>query len=196
MHFRRLICFFLGAWIAGSVFMAAVATQNFHTVDRLLYQPAPAAGQEIKAMGPEMARAFLRYLAAEQNRWLFERWEGVQIGLGFLTFFLLLFGSTETKFSLALALLMLLIVGAERFFLTPMITSFGRVIDFVPEAVHAPERTRFWVLHSAYSGLEIAKCLLGLVLTVKLLLRSRRRSTHGVGDVDVIDKTYHRHINR
>jgi hypothetical protein len=196
MHFRRLVCFLLGAWLAGGLFMAAVATQNFRSVDRVLYNPAPAASQEIKAMGPDMARAFLRYLVSEQNRWYFERWEGIQIGIALLTFFLLLFGSTESKVSLGLALLMLLIVAAQRFLLTPMIISFGRVIDFVPDAVHSPERTRFWVLHHAYSGMEVGKWCLCLLLTLKLVLRSRRRSSHVAGDIDVVDKPYYRHVDR
>jgi hypothetical protein len=196
MHFRRFACFLLGVWLAGSCFMAVVATQNFRSVDRLLDLPAPVAAQEIKVMGRSLARMFLRYQVSEQNRWYFETWESLQIGLGLIFFLLLLFGSTESKFSLTLALLMLLMVVCQRAFLTPTMTFFGRAIDFVPETTPSTERTRFWVLHTAYTGLELAKCGLGLILTGKLLLRTRRQSAHTGQDVHGVDKADHRHVNR
>src|SRR5437764_11894389 len=43
MHFRRFAAFLLGIWIGGSAFMDMVATQNFHSVDRLLAAPSPQA---------------------------------------------------------------------------------------------------------------------------------------------------------
>jgi hypothetical protein len=196
MHFRRLICLLLGAWLAGLTLMAVVATENFHTVDRLLLAPSPAAAQELRSMGHDYARMLLRWQAGEQNRKLFETWETAQLVLGMGLFFVLLFGSTESKYSLGLSLLMLVIVIGQRFLLTPMIVSLGRLIDFVPPTVQSPERIKFGVLHSGYAGLEIAKCLLGLLLAGKLIIRSRHRSSHSGGNIDVVDKAYHRHVNR
>ena len=179
MHFRRFACFLLGAWLACGLFMAMVATQNFRSVDRLLAKPsAPAAGQ-LHKLGPA-ARSLLRYQVSEQNRWYFETWEMVQVGVGIVLLLVLLFGSNETNFTLLLAALMLLIVLAQRFALTPHIVALGRVIDFVPADQPSPERSRFWLLHSTYSSLELVKWALGLLLTSRLLFRRTRKP----GDVD------------
>src|SRR5712692_8460340 len=60
MHFRRLAAFLLGIWLGGSVFMDMVATQNFHSVDRLLAAPSPQVEERIQALGGrDAARAFL-----------------------------------------------------------------------------------------------------------------------------------------
>jgi hypothetical protein len=196
MHFRRLVCLLLGAWLAGSAVMALVATQNFRAVDRLLLNPTPAASQEIRAMGRDSARMLFRWQAAEQNRILFEIWETSQLALGMTVFFVLLFASTESKWSLGLALAMLIVVIMERLILTPMLVGLGRLIDFVPPNVRSVERIKFTVLHSGYAGMEILKCVLGLILAGKLMLRGRHRSGQTAGDVDVIDKSYNRHVNR
>ena len=67
MKISNLTCWLLGGWIAGSLFMILVATQNFRSVDRLLAAPAGTAPQ-IERMGRDEARVFLRYQVSEQNR--------------------------------------------------------------------------------------------------------------------------------
>ena len=196
MHFRRLACLLLGAWLAGSALMALVATQNFRTVDRLLLDPNPAASQELRTMGHDFARMLLRWEAGEQNRILFEVWETAQLALAMAVFFVLLFGSTESKYSLFMALAMLVIVIGERFLLTPMLVALGRLIDFVPPTVRSVDRIKFTVLHSGYAGVEMLKCLVGLILSFKLMVRSRRRSSQSAGDFNMVDKAYHRHVDR
>lgn len=176
MHFRRLACFLLGAWLMGGLFMATVATQNFHSVDRLLAAPAAPARPQLDKLGHEAARALLRYQVAEQNRLYFETWGMVETAIGFVLLLTLLFGSTETHFTLLLALLMLLIAVLQRFVLTPEIVILGRVIDFVPAAQPSSERSHFWMLHAAYSISEVVKWGLNIVLTGRLLFRRRRRS--------------------
>src|SRR4051794_31136471 len=99
MHARRLACFLLGLWLAGGLFMAWVATQNFREVDRLLSRDNPAATLRLKPLGND-ARPILRYQASEMNRWLFQSWEKVQLGFGTLFFFVMLFGSRENRFVL------------------------------------------------------------------------------------------------
>src|SRR5258706_10493998 len=81
MKVRYFACWLVGSWIAGSLFMILVATQNFRSVDRLLAAPATAAPR-IERMGRDEARAFLRYQVSEQNRWYFETWEKIQLALG------------------------------------------------------------------------------------------------------------------
>jgi hypothetical protein len=175
VHFRRLACLLLGAWLAAGFFMAMVATQNFRSVDRLLAKPSIVAAQQLDKLGPGPARALLRYQVSEQNRWYFETWGFAEIILGVALFSVLLFGSTETKFSLVLSLLMLLIALAQRLMLTPEIVALGRLIDFLPAGVASADRARFWMLHTVFSGAEVLKWVLGLIITVKLLIRTRRR---------------------
>jgi len=87
----------------------------------------------------------------------------------------LLFGSTETNFTLLLALLMLLIALLQRIVLTPEIVILGRVIDFVPATQPSAERSHFWMLHAMYSSIEVLKWGLGFVLTARLLFRRKRK---------------------
>ena len=95
MHFRRFACFLLGLWLGGGLFMDMVVTQNFRSVDRLLAKPAPLAAEQIAKLGPDAARVFLRHQVSEQNRWYFENWEVMQIVLGALFFFFMLFATKK-----------------------------------------------------------------------------------------------------
>jgi hypothetical protein len=194
MHFRRFAALLLGAWLGGCLLMDMVATQNFRAVDRLLAAPSLDAAERIRALGGhEGARIFLRYEAAEENRWYFENWERIQIGLGLALFFVLLFGSFPDNLTLALVLVMFAIVMVMRFFITPEITRLGRMIDFVPPGTPSGERTRFWMFHGAYSGSELVKLGLGVWLAARLAWRHRILQT---AQVDTVDKRDHSHIDR
>jgi len=171
MHFYRLAVLLLGAWLGGCAFMDLVATGNFRSVERLLAAPSPKAAERIQAMGGhDAARAFLRYQVSEQNRWYFETWERGQIALGVVLFLVLLFGAAADRGTLLLVLLMLAIVLAMRFFLTPEIIRLGRAIDFAAAGRPEPNRTRFWAFHGAYSAGELLKLGLGVVLAARLTL--------------------------
>jgi hypothetical protein len=173
----------LGLWLGGGLFMDMVVTQNFRSVDRLLAQPAPAAAQQLDKLGPAAARALLRHQVSEQNRWFFETWGMIATGMGVLLLVILLFGSTEKNFSLLVALLMLLIAILQRFALTPQMVFLGRLIDWIPVDQASSERSRFWLLHNAYVGLELLNWALGILLTVKLLLRGRKRGVEEDGEL-------------
>ena len=162
MKIPNLTCWLLGAWIAGSLFMIMVATQNFRSVDRLLSAPAGAASQ-IEKLGHDEARAFLRYQVSEQNRWYFETWEKIQLALGLA---LLAVTLRQGRMSVALAAGMLALLVAQRFWITPEIVRIGRLIDFAPQA---PERQTFWMFHNAYSAAELAKLALGFLLSGRLI---------------------------
>jgi len=175
VHFRRFACFLLGLWLGGGLFMDMVVTQNFRSVDRLLAKPAPLAAEQIAKLGPDAARVFLRHQVSEQNRWYFETWGLIGAGIGAALLLILIFGSTEKNFSLLVALLMLLIAVVQRFALTPQMVVLGRIIDWIPIDQPSPERSRFWMLHNAFVGLEMLNWALGVFLTGKLLFRRRRR---------------------
>lgn len=199
MHSRRLACLLLGIWFAGGAFLQWISTENYRAADRLLDQPNPVASLRFKTLGGTTeARLLLRYQVAEQNRFYFEAWETVQLMLGSFFFFFLLFGTREDKFSLLLALLMLIAAAVQRFFLTPEITSFGRMLDFMPADAYNPARRRLPIVQSAYAGVEFTKLGLGILLAVWLIVgRGRRRSRGDVRqELDLIDKANYRHVDR
>ena len=150
--------------------MILVATQNFRSVDRLLAAPA-TAGAQIESMGPDAARTFLRYQVSEQNRWYFETWEKIQVGLGLALLALTL---RQNKLVFSLAILMFTLQLIERLYITPEIIRLGRLIDFVPQDVSSPERDTFWRFHGAYSSVELLKLALGFLLAGRLIFRRDR----------------------
>jgi hypothetical protein len=186
MHFTRLAAFLLGAWLAGCLFMDMVATQNFRSVERLLAAPSPQLAERVEAMGGhDAARVLLRHQVAEQNRWYFETWEQAQIALGVALLCVLLFGVVRNRWMIFFSLLMLSIVLLAHFFMTPEITRLGRAIDFVPAGTPSPDRARFWKFHGAYSGSELIKLGVGIVLAVLLVRRRRSAQAASVSETIV-----------
>jgi len=170
----------LGAWIAGSICMSVVATENFYTIDRLLGPRANAAfGAVVDRLGAVEARDLLRYLSSELNRLYFQLWNGAQIVLGVLALWLLS-GSTArplgrdkiAKWGIAamVAIVVLMLV-----YLTPAIVSLGRSLDFVPRDPAPPGMSRFWVLHAAYTSLEMLKLVIALLVAIALARQSGER---------------------
>jgi hypothetical protein len=194
MHFRRLASFLLGLWIGGSLFMTMVATQNFRAVDRLLSAPGAAAGH-IATLGPEAARALLRYSASENNRFFFITWEWAQILVGLVLIAVLIAGKFHTKTAVSLAAAMLAIAVLFRFFLTPQIVELGRSLDFQAPGMPPAERSRFRDFHGAYSALEVFKWILGLILLLTLVL-PKRKSREVPDDLDAVEKAHYRHVDR
>ena len=168
MNIRCFASWLLGVWIAGSLFMIMVATQNFRSVDRLLAAPGGAGGR-IEQMGREGARTFLRYQVSEQNRWYFETWEKVQLALGAGLVAVVWTAAPGRRILGMVAFAMFALLLAERFYLTPEIVRLGRLIDFVPQAASTPERDIFWRFHGAYSGVELTKLALGCFLSARLI---------------------------
>ena len=155
----------MGAWVAGSVLVSVVATQNFRTVDRLLDGSKNAAfSSAVGRIGHPAARDTLRYLSSELNRLYFGLWSVAQVILGVLVFWLISSGPAARARvviagMLAIALLMLA-------WLTPQVTAVGRSLDFVPREPPPPALRRFWILHGLYTSLELVKLLLGAVAAV------------------------------
>jgi hypothetical protein len=168
MNIRYFACWLLGAWIAGSLFMIMVATQNFRSVDRLLAEPRTGA-PIVERMGRDQARTFLRYQVSEQNRWYFETWENIQLGLGAVLVAMAWTKLREPRIFAPLVTLMFGLLLAERFYITPEIVRLGRLIDFVPQAASSPERDTFWRFHGAYSAVELVKLAIGTFLSGRLM---------------------------
>ena len=171
----------MGAWLMGSICMSIVATQNFYTVDRLLSaSSSPAFTTMVRTLGQPAARELLRYLSSELNRLYFQMWNVAQLVLGVLVLWLLV-GSNgkdpaaaRPRFAATAVVVMLAIVVLMLVYLTPAIVSLGRSLDFVPRDPAPPGMSRFWVLHAAYTSLEMIKLLVGAVAAF-WIVRSRHR---------------------
>jgi hypothetical protein len=160
----------MGAWIAGTVCMSVVATENFYTIDRLLAgSPNGTFSQAVQQLGQPLSRELLRYLSSELNRLYFQIWNVAQIAIAALVLWLLA-GSREqeraggrrvTRGVLAMLAIVVLMLG----WLTPAIVSLGRSLDFVPRDPAPPGMQRFWVLHAAYTSLEMIKLVIGIIVT-------------------------------
>jgi len=165
---RRWALVVMGAWVMGSICMSIVATQNFYTVDRLLAEQSSAAFTAmVQKLGQPAAREFLRYLSSELNRLYFQMWNVAQIVLGVAALWLARRSAAGAKAdgpASKIIVGMLAIVVLMLVYLTPAIVSLGRELDFVPREPAPPGMSRFWVLHAAYTSLEMLKLALGLLV--------------------------------
>src|SRR3954454_20775693 len=157
MHYRRILCLLLGLWLGGGIVMAWFGARSFQTVHRVMNQSNPVFALQTRPLGQANTRMVLRYQIAEENRFLFQNWEYLQIILGILFFSYILFGTLESKFTLGLALLMLILTCVQRFGISPELGSTGKTLDYLPADVVSAERAKFWLLHSAYLGCEAFK---------------------------------------
>jgi len=171
IQYRRLCALLLGAWLGASILTDVAVTQNFQAVDRFLQSPGDAGtSAQLNAIGQARERTILRRHAAEENNWIFLNWERVEFAIGGGLFLLFLVGGKPRRTTLALSLVLLGIVAAEHFLLTPAITGLGRIVDDLPAT--DPQYRKFWMLHGFYSGLDILKMLVGFVLAAALVMVS------------------------
>jgi hypothetical protein len=182
----------MGAWLMGSIGMSVVATENFYTVDRLLAASSNTAfASVVQKLGQPAARDLLRYLSSELNRLYFQVWNVAQLALGVAVLWLLatseqdpavLSGTDRDGAHVRRAsplgpaakavIVMLAIVVLMLAYLTPAIVSLGRDLDFVPREPAPPGMSRFWVLHAAYTSLEMIKLLVGAVVAFWIARRA------------------------
>ena len=162
----------MGMWIMGSICMSVVATENFYTIDRLLDTSTKTEFHgAVQRLGHAPARDLLRYLSSELNRLYFQTWNVAQLILGGLVLWLMarLPARTEPhrpqrRLALWGVAVMLGIVVLMLAYLTPQIVSLGRSLDFVPRDPAPPGMQKFWILHAAYTSLEMLKLLVGVVV--------------------------------
>lgn len=179
IQYRRLAALLIGAWLGAGILADVAVTQNFQAVDRFLQTPGSvSASAALNTVGRDKERYILRRNAAEENNWIFLNWERVELALGGLLFLLLLFGERPQKFLIVLCGAMFLIVVAEHFYLTPLITDLGRRVEDLPAT--DPDVKTFWVLHGFYSGFDILKILLGLAFALRLAIRRKPDQDHFV----------------
>jgi hypothetical protein len=193
MHYRRIVALLLGLWMGGALIMVWFGARSFQSVQRVMNASNPVFAVQTKPLGKANTQMVLRYEIAEENRYLFQNWEYMQLILGVAFFSYLLFGTLEGKFSLALALGMLAITGVQRFGISPELGNVGKTLDYLPADIVIAERAKFWLLHSAYVGCEALKFALAILLLVVVLRKTR--SVDPVNKFDMVDKANHRHVN-
>jgi len=163
----------LGVWLMGSICTSIVATQNFYTVDRLLANQDGhgAFAAMVQKLGQPAARELLRYLSSELNRLYFQMWNAAQLALGAIALWLLA-DSRKQDAAFNCVAGMFAVVVLMLVYLTPAIVSLGRELDFVPRDPAPPGMSRFWVLHAAYTSLEMLKLAIGLLAAWLVTRRS------------------------
>jgi hypothetical protein len=193
MHYRRILCLLIGLWLGGGLVMAWFGANSFSTVHNVMNQSNPMFALQTKPLGPANTRMVLRFQVAEQNRYMFQNWEYMQLILGAFFFSYMLFGTLEGKFTLSLALTMVVITAIQRFGLSNEMGNIGKSLGYVPADILVAERAKFWLMHSAYLTCEALKFGLGAVLLVLTLRRGR--SVDPVNKFNMVDKANHRHVN-
>jgi hypothetical protein len=171
---QRWALVLMGAWLAGTVCTSVVATENFYTIDRLLAgSPSTPFTALVHQLGQPQARELLRYLSSELNRLYFQLWNVAQLVIGAAVFWLIRDahrGRTRSPWLTPVAgvIAMLAVVVLMLAWLTPAIVSLGRSLDFVPRDPSPPGMQRFWLLHAAYTSLEMLKLVVGFVVTAQI----------------------------
>jgi hypothetical protein len=166
---RQWAIFWMAVWLAGTVFIAIVATQNFYTIDRLLQSSPNEAFQDaVDQTGRDLGRELLRYLSSELNRLYFQYWNLAQIAIGIFILWLVvkLPKASRPKWVIVSMLSVVLLMTV---WITPEMLSVGRRLDFVPRDPLPPGLRTFGLLHAAYTVMDGIVLILGITATLWLV---------------------------
>jgi hypothetical protein len=158
----------MALWLAGTIIMAVVATQNFWTIYRLLdAQPNPAFAAYVEKLGHDGTLELLKYLSSELNRLYFQYWNLAQLAIGILTLWLVvkLPRADKPKWQIVAMLGIVIFMTA---LITPGILSVGRSIDFIPRDPPPPALRTFGLLHATYTVFDGILVILGIMVTLSL----------------------------
>jgi hypothetical protein len=156
----------MAVWLAGTFFIAIVATQNFYTINRLLTEsPSGVFRNAVDTMTAPTVRDLLRYLSSELNRLYFQYWNLAQLPLGILTLWLVskLPNSKQATWEI---IAMLSIVLFLMLVVTPEMLMVGRTLDFVSRDPVPPGMRTFALLHTAYAVFTLINVVLGVLVTL------------------------------
>jgi len=176
--------------------MAFVVLQNLHSAAPLMSSPAPQVVAMMKALGADEMALLLHHQAAEQNRNILYVWEQAQIVLGLVLGGCLYFATQKRILSLVLCGIMLTLVLFQFWMITPEMAYRGRETDFPPGSASPAILVRASLLYEMLVATEVLKLIVGGILASYLFAfrTSRRRS--GRHEVEPVDDTDHRHIDR
>ena len=161
----------LGAWIMSTLCMWFAATKSFATVERVMKGGQPQFLEITKPLGEASTRMVIRHMASEINRTLFRGYGVLQIGFGVLLFLIVLRQTPRHALDISLVAIMLTLSVILTLVITPMVTSVGRSIDFLPRNPPPPIMPRFWMLHGAFTSLDGVKLLAGIGLLSRWIFR-------------------------
>ena len=161
----------MGAWIMSTLCMWFAATKSFATVERVLKDAPPQLVEITKPLDEASTRVVIRHMAAEINRTLFWGYGVLQILLGAVLLLMVLRQSPRHTLDVGLVSAMLVLSVILGLVFTPLITSVGRSIDFLPRNPPPPVMPRFWMLHGAFTTLDGLKLLAGISLLARWVFR-------------------------
>lgn len=169
MHTRRLASFILGAWLVGCLLMSFVSSQGLQNVDRLLTNPPGPVAKDVEDLGADITRMLLRYQASEMNRFLFQVWGVLQLGLGGAFVISSVLTSHRSKFLIGVSLMMMVLIAIQMFYVAPAMNALSRSLDFLQVNAAFKERDAYQSFRIWDIVLEILKMALGLALAARLL---------------------------
>lgn len=159
-----MLVWLVGIWLGGTLFMWWVATENFRVAANIDKAPPQEFAEIVSELAPAERLAVLRFQASEANRHLFHGWGIAQLFIGALGLFLVL-RSGSGNLAVGLVAAMVLICLTLQLYVVPESIRLGEIVDFLAVGVENDDTARFWTFHHAYTGLDMLKFVLGLVLT-------------------------------
>lgn len=169
---QRIASLVLAVWIGGIVTVAIAAPVAFRAVDSLMANQPEMLKVAIGKVGPVPMYEVLRLLAGEMNRLLFQVFGYIQAVLAAVVFVQVVFFSNLRKVGVLLSGAMLLISWGMSLVLIPQIVQLGREIQ-ISAAAKAAGEERFRALYLAFTSFESALAIVGFLLLMFLLQRSR-----------------------
>ena len=186
MHPTRIAAFLLGAWIAGCVFVDLIALQNVRMAGQMLNAAIPAASEIIQDSGRDEMNSLLHHFAAEQYRSYFSQWEVAQLAI-FFTISGVLFFATEKRWLPQLLCAAIVVVVVFQLAIHPEWIYRGREADFPPGSLSRTTQSRVSGLNALWTGVEIAKLILGAILSVFVFsYKPRRRPRRTIDPVFLV----------
>ncbi len=163
------LVFLLGVWCGATVFMWQVAIHNFTVANALAESDDRGFRAAVEGLSAENLRAAARYQASEVNRLFFNGWGWMQVPLAALA----VFAAWRLRNRLALAAVgvMTALTLFLQLYVVPQTIRLGRLIDFAQEGEQAAASEMFWTLHHVYTGLDMAKFVLGIAAVVIVFVR-------------------------
>lgn len=172
---HRFASLVLSVWIGGILVIAITAPLSFHAVDALMASQPGILKAAVAKVGPVPMYEVLRLHAGEVNRLMFQTFGYIQMALALVVFVQVVFFSSLKKMGVLLSTVMLAVSVSMVTLLIPAIVHSGREIQS-SVAARASGEERFRALHIAFTSFEIAVALVGGLLLLLLLQRSRLTS--------------------
>lgn len=196
MNTRRLICFLLGSWFAGSLLFFLIARHDAGSATATIESLPPQGAKIAQAIGPDNVQLLLKRHGLELSRFYRGNWEKTELALGAALFLLMLFGTGVRVIPLAAILVVIVATAAEHWLLTGRMLWYGRNLDFVVASLQSHDRDTLETLQKMYVWHEIVKLVLLGGITLRFLFGHGGRRRRAVDDVDSIDNADHAHIDR